>query len=324
MVGVLGKGKHKRRDRYWQLYDLAKSKELSEVVEKLTWLVDEAGDPWLKARRGRRPAHSPRKMVVICVLTAVLGISYRNMETLLHLLRLPWQEPVPDHSTIHEAFKRIPEAYLKRILVRNAEICIAESGWVKGIVGADSTGVETDRYEAVEVKMKKTRRRISIKYHVIAILDYNIIMTARITSQRTADSPTLRQMLKDLPQMEGSIFNADKAYDSDRNCELIYAKGMRPNIKQREKEGTNRGLRFRRRAAKEFNDAIYRYRGLVEGIFGAEEAENGLKTSCRLRRTQRRWGLAIAIGHNLAVYNRLRCARQLHIELKPILPNAEV
>jgi len=34
-------------------------------------------------------------------------------------------------------------------------------------------------------------------------------------------------------------------------------------------------------------------------------------------------GLAKAIGHNLAVYNRLQCARQLNIELKPILPNAE-
>lgn len=319
----MGKRKHKRRERYWQLYDLAKSKELPEVIDGLARLMDEAGEPWPKAGRGRPPVHSPRKMVVICVLTAVLGISYRNMETLLHLLRIPWQEPVPDHSTIHEAFRHIPEAYLNRILVRNAELCIAEAGWVKGIVGADSTGVETDRYETVEVKMKKTRRRISIKYHVTAILDYNIIMAARITGQRTADSPTLRQMLKNLPQMEESIFNADKAYDSDRNCEIIYAKGMKPNIKQREKGGTNRGLRFRRQAAEEFNKHVYRYRGLVEGIFGAEEVENGLKTRCRLRKMQRRWGLALAIGHNLAVYNRLQCARQLSIELKPILANAE-
>jgi len=111
----LGKGKHKRRDRYWQLYDLAQSKELSEVVDKLTWLVDEADDPWHKAMRGGRPVHSPRKMTVICVLTALLDISYRNMETLLHLLKLPWQEPVPGHSTIHEAFKRIPEKYLNQI-----------------------------------------------------------------------------------------------------------------------------------------------------------------------------------------------------------------
>jgi len=67
---------------YWQLYDLAQSKELPEVIDKLTRLVDEAGDPWLKARRGRRPVHSARKMAVICILTVILRISYRSMQTL--------------------------------------------------------------------------------------------------------------------------------------------------------------------------------------------------------------------------------------------------
>lgn len=319
----MGRGRHKRRERYWQLYDLAHSRELPAVTGELSRLVEEAGDPWPKPRRGRRPVHSPGKMVVICILTVILGVSYRDMETLLHMLRLPWQEPVPDHSTIHEAFRRIPEVYLNQMLARSARLCIAESGWVKGIVAADSTGVETDRYETVEVRLKKTRRRISIKYHVTAILDYNIILAARITGRRTADSPTLRRMLKDLPRMDGSVFNADRAYDADRSCELIYEKGMTPNIKQRGTEGTNRGLRYRRRAAEEFDEAVYRYRGLVEGIFGEEEAGRGLKTRYRLRRMQRRWGFARAIGHNLAVHNRLRCARQLHITLKPILPNIE-
>lgn len=320
----MGRSGHRRRDRYWQLYDFSHSRELAEAVDGLVRLADEAGDPWPKPKRGRPAVHSPRKMAVICVLTVILGLSYRNMESLLHMLKLPWPwERVPDHSTIHEAFKDISEAYLNRLLEKSAGLCVAEACWRRGIVASDSTGVETDRYETVEVKMKKVKRRISIKYHVTAILDYNIIMAAKITSRRTADSPTLRLMLKDLPQMEGSIFNADKAYDSDMNCMLIYAKGMKPNIKQREKEGTNRGLRFRRRAAKEFNDDVYRYRGLVEGIFGAEESEHGLKTRCRLRTTQRRWGLARAIGHNITVINRLRCAKQLNIELKPILPDAE-
>jgi len=60
---------------------------------------------------------------------------------------------------------------------------------------------------------------------------------------------------------------------------------MKPNVKQRGKEGTNRGLRYRRRIAKEFNGVLHHYQGLVEGIFGAEETENGLKTRCRLRKT---------------------------------------
>jgi hypothetical protein len=54
---------------------------------------------------------------------------------------------------------------------------------------------------------------------------------------------------------------------------LVNAKRMKPNIKQRKTEGTNSGLRYRREAAEL----------LVEGIFGAEETENGLEEGCKLR-----------------------------------------
>ena len=118
-------------------------------------------------------------MAVICILTVVLGFSYRNMEALLYMLKLPWFEPVPDHSTIHEAFSRIPEAYLNQLLAKSAELCIEASSWVRGIVAADSTGVETDRYETVEVKMERVNRKISVKLHGVAVLDCN--MAAKIT-----------------------------------------------------------------------------------------------------------------------------------------------
>jgi hypothetical protein len=243
LVLKLGGVKHRRRDGYWRVYDFACPRELTSFVEDLARLVDEVGDPWPRSKRGRRPIHSPRKMVVICILTVVLGLSYRNMEALLCMLKLPWLEPVPDHSTIHEAFGRMSESYLDRLLEKSARLCVEESCWFRGIVTADSTGVETDRYETVEVKLQKLRRKISVKFHIVAVLDYNIILAAKVTSRRTADSPTLRSMLKRLPQMDGSIFNADKAYDSDKNCELVYVKKMKPNIKQRETQGRNRGLR---------------------------------------------------------------------------------
>lgn len=320
---MAGGKKHKRRIRYWQLYDLASSRELPAVIDELAGLVDEAGDPWPTSGRGRPRVHSPRKMAVICVLCVILGLSYRNMQSLLDMLKLPWDEPVPDHSTIHDAFRRLPEDYLKTLLDGSARLCVQESGWTRGVVAPDSTGVETDRYEAVEVKMKEIRKRITVKFHVVAILDYNIILAAKVTGSHAGDSPTFRQLFRRLPQMEGSVLDADKAYDSDLNCRLAYEKGMRPNIKRRETAGTNRGLRFRRRAGEEFDEALYHWRGLVEGIFGAREAENGLRTRCRLRSTQRRWGLALSVGHNLAVCNRLRCARRLSMVLRPILPDVE-
>ncbi|MEM2703935.1 MAG: hypothetical protein QXR45_12330 [Candidatus Bathyarchaeia archaeon] len=51
----------------------------------------------------------------------------------------------------------------------------------------------------MEVKLQKFRRRISLKFHVIAVLDCNIIMAAKVTSRRTGDSPNLRSILKRLP-----------------------------------------------------------------------------------------------------------------------------
>jgi hypothetical protein len=319
----LGKVKHKRREGYWRIYDAAQGKELEQIITTLNQVVDEEGNPYRKRKRGRPQVHSPKKMALICVLTVILGISYRNMESLLHMLKLPWQEPIPDHSTIHEAFKHISEAYFNRVLSKTATLCIAESGWVKGIVAPDSTGVKTDRYQTVELKMQKTRKIITLKWHVTAILDYNIILTAKITDGDVNDSRIGGLMLQRLPRMEGSIFDADRGYDSNRNCMLAYGRGMKPNIKQRKTGGANRGLGFRRKAALEFDVEIYHFRGLVEGVFGALEVERGLETRCRLKRTQRRWGLALAIGHNLGVLNRLRVARQLDVELRTILQNVE-
>ena len=136
---------------------------------------------------------------------------------------------------------------------------------MKGIVAPDSTGVKTDRYQTVELKMQKTRKLIILKWHVTAILDYNIILTAQITAGNVNDSRIGGSMLERLPRMEGSVFDADRGYDSNRNCMRAYQKGMKPNIKQRETGGVNRGLRFRRKAALEFDVEIYHFRGAGGG-----------------------------------------------------------
>jgi len=112
--------------------------------------------------------------------------------------------------------------------------------------------------------------------------------------------------MKRLPDMDGSVLNADKAYDAHENFKLTYKKGLHPNIKQRETHGRNRGRRFRKRAANEFNEDIYRYCGLIEGIFGAEESKNGLATRYRRRDTQRKWGTILVIKHNIQTPNRMK------------------
>ncbi|MGA8913897.1 MAG: transposase [Nitrososphaeraceae archaeon] len=143
----------------------------------------------------------------------------------------------------------------------------------KGILVSDSTSVETDRY-AYEVRPAKSKRKFEkirikqyLKWHITAaILDHLIILSTRLTSKKTHDSPVLRTMLNRLKKygvdLAGSIFNGDKGYDGERNFESLFCICVLPNIKQRTnaKKGKNR-----KKAAKIFNASIYHYRGLIEG-----------------------------------------------------------
>jgi hypothetical protein len=124
-------------------------------------------------------------MVCSCLLMVILGYTFRDMQNQVPKLDLPWDEPYPDHSTIHRAYERMPKEYLDSLLESTATLCTRESGWSKGVLAADSSGVETDRYEEVvrpnkeERRFEKIRRLVYLKYHVIAILDHLVILRAR-------------------------------------------------------------------------------------------------------------------------------------------------
>lgn len=320
--------KHKRRDGYWKYYHLAHTQERQFLVDNIVSLVNQNPPAAKKKRskRGKKQVHSRTKMHCICIIMVVLGLTYRDMQSVIPSLNLPWNEPAPDHTMICKFFKTIPIAWLERILASTARMCLDESGWQKGLLGSDSTSVSTDTYRH-EVRPLKDRHefehiriRQHLKWHVTAILDHLIILSSRITTKKTHDSPVLRTMLNRMKRngvdLKGSIFDADKGYDSDDRCRQIFGMGMTPNISQRE-NATNRNKRFRRKAARLFDVSIYRYRGLIEGIFGAEESEHH-QLYCRFkkRQNQQRWGQIKSIGWNLEVLNRLHCANILRIEVK--------
>lgn len=120
--------------------------------------------------------------------------------------------------------------------------------------------------------------------------------------------------------LHGSIMNADRAYDADANFELLYKLGVHPNIKQQRENAVSRILRHRKMTSKEFDVEIYHYRGLIEGIFGAEEKANH-RLHCRyfFRQNQRRFATITATGWNVKVLNRLQCANRMGI---PVLQYA--
>jgi len=320
--------KHNRRDGYWKYYHLAHTQQRDFLINHIVSLVNEniPTAPKKKSKRGRKPVHSKSKMYCICIIMVALGLTYRDTQNITPSLDLPWNESAPDHTTIAKFFGKISVAWLEQILARTAQMCLAESGWKKGVLGSDSTAVATDiyRHEMRPVKNRHEFEQIKIrqhlKWHITAVLDHLVILSSRITTKKTHDSPILKTMLNRMKRigidLRGCIFDADKGYDSDDRCGQIFEMEMFPNISQR-KNATNRNKRFRRQAAKLFDVDVYRYRGLIEGIFGAEESEHH-QLYCRLkkRQNQQRWGQIKSIGWNLEVLNRLQCANSLRIEVK--------
>jgi len=329
-------GKHHRRDGYWKSYHLAHTRELDAIVGGIVSLVKESKPPVQvsNTRKGRKPVHSWEKLVCICLLMVIFGSTFRDMQNQVPKLNLPWDgEPYPDHSTIHRAYQRLPPEYLDALLEKTARLCVRESGWSKGVLGSDSSGVETDRYEIVirpnrrKKRFEEVRRLFFLKYHVIAILDHLIILKARVTSYRASDCRTLKNMLGSFSILPGCVFNADKAFDAEYNFKRIYDLLMHPNIKQAEKQKGPKGkghkrLRYRSKAKKEFDPTIYRWRGMIEAIFGAEESdEHNLRTRFRKEENRERWGIILAMGWNLKVLNRLRCRKVLDMEVVSIIRN---
>ena len=326
-------------------YHLAHTLERDTVIENIVYLVKENPPPACSknasssSRRGRKPVHSWEKLVCICILMVIFGLTYRDMQNTVPSLNLPWNndEPYPDHTWIARTFKKIPLKYLEDILTRSAYMCLKETGSKKEegllLLASDSTGIETDRYdyEVRPVKRKKKFELIRVKqylkWHIIAVLDHLVILSVRTTNKNTHDSPVLRTMLNRLKKkcgvivdlLAGSTFNADSGYDGENNYKSIFMMNMFPNIRQRinaRNKGRNR--KYRKKASEIFNLSQYHYRGLIEGIFGAEEtAHHQLYCKFRLKNNQKRFGLIMGIGWNLGVLNRLQCAKRLEIKMTP-------
>ena len=93
--------------------------------------------------RGRKPVNSWEKLVCICILMVIFGLTYRDMQNAVRSLNLPWNnddEPYPDHTWIARTFKKIPLKSLEDILTRSAYLCLKESAGWKKEEGLLSTG----------------------------------------------------------------------------------------------------------------------------------------------------------------------------------------
>lgn len=213
-----------------------------------------------------------------------------------------------DHSTIGWAMQRVPVEYVSKALkLLHVEI---NSLLLDGMFIADSTGIETDRYNDTTVMLRETKMRGFRKLHVIT--DY--FYTHGITSIACAgegpgnanDSPAFRKIFDPEVCRDGLLFG-DSAYDALENFKLAYENNLHPVIKPRNwhHSARTKGIRIRRRALRDFDGELYKkFRGIVEGVFGGLETRYGNRTRCRLEHTRRVSIMPMALAHNIRAYAR--------------------
>ena len=156
--------KHKRRPDYWVYYHLGHCTETAFLIDMITNLVRENPCPHQeKSNRGRPPVHSRAKLDFICILMVAWHKTSRDMESDLSVIKIPWAgEPVPDHTTLARHLQTISQDWLDTILTKTATLCVAEAGSATGPLGADSSGVETTRYETVTRPLKSEKNFVEM------------------------------------------------------------------------------------------------------------------------------------------------------------------
>ena len=146
-------------------------------------------------------------------------------------------------------------------------------------------------------------------------------MTAFTTASNVNDTTMLPVMLEMMRRqgldLSGHFFDGDKGYDSDENCEMLFEMGLIPNIKQR-RDAVNRGKPSRSKAARLFNQDEYRKRGMIEGVFGAEETKRH-QLHCRFIREDNRFRFAKI---RAIAWNRIACCTESGTEIPPPPRNA--
>lgn len=303
-----------RTRHYWKTYHEAKLNYFLKVWGLALLIVNEAGDPWKKSKRGRRPKFTSKMHAAICIFMKYFDLTYRDIEGSSELL-IKLQI---DHSTVGWAMKRIPVNYVKKA-IRNLNFRISEL-CSEGAFIVDSTGIKTDRDVEGRFILEKREKKEFLKLHILVKYFPNegllSVANAHVTKSNRHDSPIFRNKLltEEVAEKDTVIFG-DKAYYAFATFEKIYDLGMKPVIPPKNwksKSMTKRTLR--RRALFDYNnDLRKKFRGMIEGVFGGLETEYGNRTRCRTHHARNVSILLLALSHNLKTYQKALTLKQLQI-----------
>lgn len=160
-------------------------------------------------------------------------------------------------------------------------MCMAEAGGATNPLGADSSEVETIRYETVVWSLKRKKSFMEmvqeyLKYYIVGVLGLQIILESETIPDNINDMTLLPSMLDEMRRpclLPGpSVFHADRRHDLNYNYQTLFEMGITSNTKQRS-GSINRGKSYRSRKTKILDEECHQ-RGMIESIFGGEESKH--------------------------------------------------
>ena len=293
--------KRKRKD-YYKVYFKSKHKDLVKLWNFLDTLITELGNPFKNKPTGRPPKFKDLRVYTkICILIGYFDFTLDEVAGILPLLA----GETLDRSNIDRWFQRMDICYIEHASeFLNEKL---EDMFDYGEYITDATKYAAKEYHEVLHKGKTTFELILIGLHIIVNYFFKegfiSIVKFHVSDGWSHESPIFRDKLIPNAKLKPHRrMNGDKGFASEDNFELLFEKGLIPNICQKENA---KGGFWTKKAKKVYNNNIRKQiRGLIETVFGGMQTETDNRIRFKLDKTRKLYVGIRALTHQIRTYFR--------------------
>jgi transposase len=204
-------------------FDVLFIKCMAQAIQKLR-------SPWQPCRTGR-PPHSPRVVVLCCLLKVMTGRTYDEIEAYVECMAEEIQHRfhvsrVPGHSVIHRGMAQVRMRYIRKL-----NVLLIRAYRQRGMhIAVDSSGFRTSstsKWFDIRIRRQNIRGDY-LKLHIAIDIATGLIQAFSITPGQRHECPEFTRLMHRLPDV-GDVM-ADKGYSSRDNCSIVADKGGTPYI----------------------------------------------------------------------------------------------
>jgi hypothetical protein len=263
----------------------AKKFNFSKILKLTKHYMNRRGQALLKylypfkTKRGRPKKYPDDVILTLLFLQVAWKLSFRELEFMS--VQVLGRESTPDFSTYYYRLKKLPSYILVDFLNFISRRLLGKYHKEVKFLVIDGTGFKYDELYPLKVlrgaeikRLKSHVKAVVLSVHlesgkrfVLTVLPERSYASEVKVGEKIVHWLSCRGFI--LNVLKGKPFLGDKAYDSISFIELLERIGFKPYIKVKEtfRKGVRSEVRLRAKRLVE-SDEIFRYRGLIESIFG--------------------------------------------------------